>query len=69
MLCDKIDLSVSFTNDTKYGNLSEAVIFAATNPSASEYYAVVGQYKVVGVDISIWRSRIYVKTVTEVVLI
>jgi hypothetical protein len=69
VLCDKIDLSVTFTSDTKYGNLTESVSFAATNPSATQYYSVIGQYKVVGCDISLWRARIYVKTVTEVVLI
>ena len=69
VLCDKIDLSVTFTSDTKYGNLKESVTFAATNPSATQYYSVIGQYKVVGCDISIWRARVFVKTVTEVVLI
>lgn len=69
VLCDNINLSVTFASDTKYGNLTESVSFAATNPSASAYYGVIGQYKVVGCDISIWRARIYVKTVTEVVLI
>jgi hypothetical protein len=69
VLCDTINLSVTFASDTKYGNLTENVSFAATNPSASAYYDVIGQYKVVGCDISIWRARIYVKTVTEVVLI
>jgi hypothetical protein len=69
VLNDTITLSVTFANDTKYGNLTETCTFAATNPSATQYYAVVGQYKVVGCDISIWRGRIYVKTVTEVVLV
>ena len=69
VLNDSIALSVTFANDTKYGNLTEAVTFAATNPSASEYYDEIGKYKVVGCDISIWRARIYVKTVTEVILV
>ena len=69
VLCNAITLAVTFTSDTKYGNLSENVTFAATNPSATEYYAVIGQYKTVGCDVSIWRARIYVKTVTEVILV
>ena len=69
VLCDAITLAVTFANDTKYGNLSESVTFAATNPSATQYYAEIGKYKIVGCDISIWRSRIYVKTLTEVVLV
>ena len=69
VLNDKIDLTVTFANDTKYGNLTESVTFQATNPSATQYYAEIGKYKVVGCDISLWRARIYVKTVTEVILV
>jgi hypothetical protein len=69
VLNDAISLSVKFTSDTKYGGLSEAVTFAATNPSATQYYAVIGQYRTVGCDISIWRGKIFVKTVTEVILV
>lgn len=69
VLSDLIALSVTFANDAKYGNLTESVTFQPTNPSATEYYAEIGKYKVVGCDISIWRARIYVKTVTEVILV
>lgn len=69
VLCDAIALSVTFTNDTKYGNLTESVTFQPTNPSATQYYGEIGKYKVVGCDIAIWRSRIFVKTVTEVILV
>ena len=69
VLSDVISLSVTFTNDTKYGNLTESVTFQPTNPSATQYYGEIGKYKVVGCDISIWRARIFVKTVTEVILV
>ena len=69
VLCDQIALSVSFVNDTKYGNLTESVTFAATNPSATQYYAVIGQYRVVACDVSLWRSRLWVKNISEVILV
>jgi hypothetical protein len=69
VLCNDISVSAVFTGDTKYGNLNESVTFAATNPSASEYYDLVGQYKMVGCDIMIWRAKIYVQTTTEVILV
>lgn len=69
VLSDKITLSVTFITDSKYGGLTEAVTFAATNPTATQYYAQIGQYKIVGCDISIWRGRINVKTLTEVILV
>jgi hypothetical protein len=69
VLCNDISVSAVFTSDTKYGNLNESVTFAATNPSASEYYDLVGQYKMVGCDINIWRAKIYVQTTTEVILV
>ena len=69
VLNDKIVLEAKFTDDTKYGSLTEKVTFQATNPSATEYYAVVGQYKIVGCDISIWRGKIWVQTITEVILV
>jgi hypothetical protein len=69
VLCDAISLSVSFASDTKYGGLQEAVSFAATNPSATQYYQVIGQYRVIACDISIWRAGIWTKTVSEVVLV
>jgi hypothetical protein len=69
VLNDAITLSASFSSDTKYGNLSESVTFAATNPSATQYYAVIGQYKTVGCDISLWRGKMWVKTITEVILV
>ena len=45
VLNDAISIGVTYTNDTKYGNLSESVSFAATNPCASAYYDVIGQYQ------------------------
>ena len=69
VLNDQITLTAIFTADTKYGGLSESVTFAKTNPSATEYYAVIGQYRVVGCDISLWRGHIWVKTLTEVILV
>lgn len=69
VLCDQIVLSVSFTNDTKYGNLTESFTASATNPSATQYYAVIGQYRVVACDVSLWRSRIWVKNISEVILV
>ena len=69
VLNDTIALSMTFASDTRYGNLSESVTFAATTPSATEYYSIIGQYRTVGCDISIWRGKIFVKTVTEVVLV
>ena len=69
VLCDQIVLSVTFLNDTKYGNLTESVTFSATNPSATQYYAVIGQYRVVACDVSLWRSIIWVKNISEVILV
>jgi hypothetical protein len=69
VLCDKITLSVTFANDTKYGNLTESYTASATNPSATQYYAVVGQYRIVACDVSLWRSRIWVKNISEVILV
>jgi hypothetical protein len=69
VLNDEITLTADFTNDTKYGNLTETCTFAATVPSATDYYKIIGFYRTVGCDISIWRARIYVKTVTEVVMV
>lgn len=69
VLNNAISLSVQFTNDTKYGGLREVVTFAATNPSADQYYAVIGQYRTVACDITLWRGKIYVKNVSEVILV
>ena len=69
VLNNAISLSVQFTSDTKYGGLKEAVTFAATNPSADQYYAVVGQYRTVACDISLWRGKLWVKNVSEVILV
>ena len=69
VLCNAISLGVTFTSDTKYGGLKEQVTFAATNPSADQYYAVIGQYRTVACDITMWRGRIFVKNVSEVILV
>ena len=69
MLNNTITLGVTFTSDTKYGGLKEQVTFAATNPSADQYYAVIGQYRTVACDITMWRGKIYVKNVSEVILV
>jgi hypothetical protein len=69
VLCNAISLGVSFTSDTKYGGLVENVTFAATNPSADQYYDVIGQYRTVACDISLWRGKIWVKNVSEVILV
>jgi hypothetical protein len=69
VLNDAITMEVSYASDTKYGNLYEKATFSATNPSATQYYSVIGQYKTVGCDITLWRGRIWVKQITEVILV
>lgn len=68
VLSDRISLSVTFSGDTTYGDLTEGITFEPTNPSASDYYSVIGSLQVVGCDITQLRGNIWVLQITEVVL-
>jgi hypothetical protein len=69
VLNDLIICSATFSGDPNFGNLSEAVSFSATVPSATQYLALIGTYVVAGSDITRWRGAIYVKQTQEVLLV
>jgi hypothetical protein len=68
VLNDEITVSASFSGDTQYGDLSEGITWAPTNPSATDYYNAIGTYQVVGVDITRYRGNIWSMQLSEVVL-
>lgn len=68
VLSDKIALSVTFSGDTTYGDLTEGITFEPTNPTATDYYKAIGSLQVVGCDITRLRGNIWVLQTTEVVL-
>lgn len=68
VLCDEITVSASFSGDTVYGDLTEGITFAATNPSAADYYAAIGSYQVVGCDITKYRGDVWSLQLSEVML-
>lgn len=68
VLCDEIEVSAEFSGDTVYGDLTEGITFAATNPSATDYYNAIGTYQTVGCDITKYRGNIWSLQLTEVVL-
>jgi hypothetical protein len=68
VLCNTISVSVTFSGDSVYGDLTEGITFQATNPSADDYYNSIGKLQVVGADITRFRGSIWVLQLTEVVL-
>lgn len=68
VLCDEIEVSATFSGDAVYGDLTEGITFAATNPSATDYYAAIGTYQLIGVDITKYRGNIWSTQKTEVQL-
>lgn len=69
VLNDAISVTASFTDDARYGDLSETKAWSATTPSAAEYTADIGEYKDVGCDITRWRGQIWVEVVQAVLLV
>lgn len=69
VLNDAITVSASFTDDERYGNLSESHTFAATSPTATAYQALIGTYQNIGSQIDQWRGSIWVTTTTQVLLV
>ena len=68
VLCDEISLSVAFISDATYGDLTEGITFAATNPSASDYYRAIGSLQTIGCDIIRVRGNIWAMQITDIVL-
>ena len=69
VLSDEISFTVSFTDDSNYGDLSESHTFAATTPTATEYTADIGTYQTVSLDIKRYRGNIWILQNTKVLLL
>ena len=70
VLCNTVGPNISFSGvgDAKYGDMVESVTFSATNPSATTYYNMIGDWKIVGVEQEKYRGDLWVQQKTEVLL-
>ena len=70
VLCNTLGPNISFSGvgDAKYGDMAESVSFSATNPSATTYYNMIGDWKIVGVEQEKYRGDVWVQQKTEVLL-
>lgn len=70
VLNDEITISADFTDDGRYGNLTESQTFAASTPSATEYQdTIIGTYQTVGSDITRWRGAIWITATTDCLML
>lgn len=70
VLNDEITITANFTDDGRYGNLSESQTFIASTPSATEYQDdIINTYQTVGSDITRWRGAIWITATTDCLML